>query len=272
MITYKYNYRSREKSRRFRPAVESFESRELMSYAALFSAINRTPELTQAAFSNAAAQSAITSQVHQNVTSMQVGPHGITPFATAIQYALNTLYPTGTPQPTPHEVVRQTFVVKLTGEYIVGPPRFNDQSFQISFKSQGMSNQSFHIWSLMSTFFPKDLSQGTITGLMTIHPKNEDVTNSLSEIDLVGDPNYLFHGLPTHFTWTSDTASSGVYFPNNGPPTVGNGTGAGTMDIHYTPGGALRQRATGGGRVAIVLQGLINTSGVTGSLGSPASH
>jgi hypothetical protein len=254
------------------PKVEGLESREMLSYGALLAAVNHTPAITQAAFTNAAAQSKFMSNIHKNVTTLQVGPNGVTPFQTAIQYALNQLYPSEDPQPVPHEVVRQSLVVKLTGEYIVGPPRFNDQSFQIAIKAQGTSNQSYKQWALMSVFFPKSASQGTITGLMALHPKNEDITGSVLELDLTGDPNYLFHGLPTHFTWIADTASSGAYFNNAGPISVGNGMGAGTLDVHYIPGGPLRRRATGGGKVAIVIQGLVASAGVNSSIQVPTTH
>ncbi len=271
LMMYSLDPKKRRRVRK-RPQVEGLESRELLSYGALLAAVNRTPAITQAAFSNAAAQSAYMSNIHQNVSSVQVGPNGITPFATAIQYALHKLYPPGDPQPLPHEVVRQSLVVKITGEYIVGPPRFSDQSFQIAIKAQGTSNQSFKQWALMSVFFPKNTAQGTITGLMALHPKNEDITGSVLELDLTGDPNHLFHGLPTHFTWIADSASSGAYFNNSGPISVGNGMGAGTIDVHYIPGGSLRNRATGGGRVAIVIQGLVASAGVNGSIQVPTTH
>ena len=259
--------RNRDKSR-LRPVVEGLEFRELLSIAAASSLHDtRAAMIAHPSIDHGSERSA----VRKPAFISPFGPHNLTPFPQAIAYSLATAYPPGNPQPTPHEVVRQTLVSKFTGTYIVGPPRFTNQAYQVVIKGQGMSNQSFHEYLQMSFFFPKNPATDPILGIADLIPKNVDITGSFNILDLSGDPNQptRFHGLPTHFTWTADSNSGGVYLFSNQP---GVGAGAGVLDIHFMPGGSLRKRATGGGKVAVVVQGVINTSGVVSDIQVPSSH
>ena len=51
--------------------------------------------------------------------------------AADVQQFVPYLYPAGTPQPTPAEVARESFVAKGVGEYTIGPGRFDTQSITI---------------------------------------------------------------------------------------------------------------------------------------------
>jgi hypothetical protein len=253
---------------RIRPIVEGLELRELLSIAPAISLHeSRAAIVSQTSFEHGSARS----DVRRPGFNSPFGPHNLTPFPQAIAYSLAAAYPPGTAQPTPHEVARQTLVSKFTGTYIVGPPRFTNQAYQVLIKAQGMSNQSFHEYLQMSFFYPKDPSSNQILGIADLIPKNVDITGSFNILDLTGDPFQPTrpNGLPTHFTWTADPNSGGVYLFSNQP---GVGAGAGVLDIHFMPGGPLRKRATGGGRVAVVVQGVINTSGVVSDIQVPSTH
>lgn len=253
---------------RYRPVFEGLETRELLSIAPTISLHETRAAMID---NNSIDHGSARSESRRPALISPFGPHNLTPFPQAIAYSLATAYPPGTPQPTPHEVVRQTLVSKFTGTYIVGPPRFNNQAYQVVIKGQGMSNQSFHEYLQMSFFYPKDPSSNQILGIADLIPKNVDITGSFNILDLTGDPFQPTrpNGLPTHFTWTADPNSGGVYLFSNQP---GVGAGAGVLDIHFMPGGPLRKRATGGGRVAVVVQGVINTSGVVSDIQVPSTH
>ena len=68
------------------------------------------------------------------------GKHYPTP---DVQQFVPLLYPSGTPQPTPAEVQRESFVVKGMGRYTIGPGRFDTQTLSIhGYGKQGTSNIS----------------------------------------------------------------------------------------------------------------------------------
>lgn len=261
------NDRNRRKQARLKPSVEGLETRDLMSVAPLLGNLSSAAATQNAAFVAAENRSQYLASIPSRATTVQIGPHGITPFQTAIGQALEELYPPGSPQPTPHEIVRQTLIAKFTGSYILGPPRFTNQAFQIAIKGSGGSNQSFHNSILMGSFIPRSLTKGTISGVASIMPKNIAETGSMLVLDLTGNPNYLFHGLPTHYTWTADSNSGGIYLAG-----AGFNIGTGTLDIHFIPNGKLRSRAFGGGKVQIVVQGIINTGGVFSDIQIPGAH
>src|SRR5262249_20915741 len=69
-------------------------------------------------------------------------------------------------------------------------------------------------------------------------------------LDLTADPAQRFQGLPTHFTWTVNGASGGVWTA---------ATGEGTLDVHYTVTGGTRGEFPRG-KVTIVVQGRVVTN------------
>jgi hypothetical protein len=263
------NKHGQERSRRspkFAPKLEGMEKRELLSYTAVVGGYAKAMAAVNAAFARAQSNSAQAQAAASTSTfNPPASPKG-TPLQTSIDFALSQFQKINGLTPTQHEIARETIVSKFQSEYIVGPPRFTNQSFQIAIKGAGGSNQSFHMNVQMAVFMPKTPGE-PITGVAALMPKNIAETGSVAVLDLVGDPNSLFHGLPTHFTWTSDSNSGGVYLFGGGA-----GTGYGTLDIHYSPSGKLRQRATGGGNATVVVQGLINTGGVFSPIQVVGAH
>ena len=64
--------------------------------------------------------------------------------------------------------------------------------------------------------------------------KNYSNTGNLLILDLQGNLQSLFHGVPTQLTWTVNSGSAG---------TFSGSTGQGTGQVLYTPGGRLPHRA-----------------------------
>jgi hypothetical protein len=159
-------------------------------------------------------------------------------------------------QLTPHEVARQTFVAKFIGPYTIGPGRFTDQASQVFVLGTGGSNQSLHM-NLQMGFFPPADPTGTTTGVAALFPKNVAQTGSLLALGLAGPARGNLRGIPTHFTWTVDSNSGGLYL------AAGDfGTGQGTLDIRLIPGGKVPQGASGAGEAIVVVRGLVNTGGM----------
>jgi hypothetical protein len=166
---------------------------------------------------------------------------------------------------TPHEVRRQSFVARFKGDYLVGPGRTTDQAAQLTSLGYGGGNQSFHWWSNMRIVLPKD-PNAPVTGVIYIVSWNVGTSGTQLFLDLTGDPSSEVHGLPTHYTWTVDPASSGIY-----SGAAGYGTGQGTLDIKFFPEGRAQAPASQKGQLQFSVNGLIDTSGnfnVLGVLGN----
>lgn len=159
-------------------------------------------------------------------------------------------------QPTPHELRREAFSARYQGTYTIGPGRFTDQAEQIFFVGAGNSSAFRHANMQMDFFIPVNPS-GTITGQVSMFVKNYSNTGNLLILDLQGNMQSLFHGVPTQFTWTVNGSSAG---------TFSGSTGQGTGQILYTPGGRLPDRATGAGHFGVVFTGMIDTTGVSSPL------
>ena len=176
-----------------------------------------------------------------------------------------------TPVPTAHELIRETYHAGLRGSYNVGPGRFTNQSAQVSSIGAGGSNQSFHLDYQMRIVIPKDPTAST-TGVIALFPWNVATTGTVLILDLTADPTSVSSatGLPTHYTWTVDPASGGIY-SNAG----GYGTGSGTLDMSFSHPVKGRGAVSQTGQVAIKIAGLINTGGVfnvIGNVGNIAKH
>jgi hypothetical protein len=215
----------RIRRRRLSPAVERLETVELMSVVPIYMA-------------------------HQMGHSRTVSP---------LAPAAITSSETG--QPTPHELARQRFVANANGPFVTGPGRFTDQLLQGSIEASGTSNQSLNLVLRMGFFVPTDPTRPT-TGVAALIPRNVSTTGSTLILDLTAAPGSGTNALPTHFTWTVDPSSGGLY-----TNAAGLGMGQGTLDVHYRPGGKGTRRAFPAGRAAVVVKGMINTGGVFSDIG-----
>ncbi len=170
---------------------------------------------------------------------------------------------TAAEQPTPHELAREHFVGKIAAHFDVGPGRFTDQAASIFFLGQGGSTMASHTNLQMIVFTPTDLVNGTITGQAAFTGRNIGSTGNVLGFDLMGDPQSLVHGLPTHFTWMVNGSSGGLF---------SGSSGQGTLDIHYVPGGKIPQRAFAAGKAFITVQGMVNVVGIYNNLAAPGNR
>jgi hypothetical protein len=212
-----------------------------------------------------------------------------------VQQFVPLLYPPGTPQPTPAEIQRESFVIKGQGRYTIGPGRFDTQTIAIhGYGKPATSNLSRKIHFQYGVFEPRDPTQA-VTGVMSLVGGNFLQNGSLLIIDLQGPTGTEVNGLPTHLFWvpdanaTSATAFAGTgatlpgyaNFPANyflpsgalapppgspdglGPPTSVNNwnMGLGTVTFQYVPDRHPVPGSLGSGTVIIVLKGLLNYSG-----------
>jgi hypothetical protein len=212
--------------------------------------------------------------------------------AADVQQFVPVLYPPGTPQPTPAEVERESFVNKSVGRYVVGPGRFDTQTLTIfgSAKKSG-SNLSHRTRVQYLIFEPTDPSK-PVYGEFNILAA--DALNSGDNIilDVQGPTGTEVNGLPTHLYWVHDI-SSGVGFTGTGTPLPGtanfpgnyiNSVGApanpppgpngpapssvdnwnmgfGDITFKYIPDAHPLPGTLGSGQVIVIAKGLLNYSG-----------
>lgn len=164
--------------------------------------------------------------------------------------------------PSPHEAAKQRFIAKLTGTFETAPGRYQKQPLQGVVLTSGGSNQSLHLQSQMQFFTYSDPTLPP-NGQINLAAKNIGSSGNQLVLDLTAGPTLLSHGLPTHFTWTVNGASGGVWQ---------GATGQGTVDVVY--------RVTGQGlpgylkgRANIVAQGQVVTNhGLTLDTALPGSR
>jgi hypothetical protein len=219
-------------------------------------------------------------------------PGGHPPAADVAQF-VPVLYPQGTPQPTPPEIQRQSFVSKSIGRYTIGPPRFNTQSITIhGYGKPSSSNVSLKSHFQYILFEPSNPSN-PVYGEFNILAGNTLQSGAYLLLDVQGPTGTEVNGLPTHLYWTHDL-SSGVVFvgtgyklpasenfpgsyvnsqgqpanpppgaPSGGPPSRVNNYNMGFGDItfRYIPDRHPQAGTLGSGRVIVVARGLLNTSG-----------
>jgi hypothetical protein len=148
--------------------------------------------------------------------------------------------------PTPQELAKQRFAARLSGTFETAQGRYQQQPLQGLVLTTGGSNQSLRLQSQMQFFTYTDPSLPP-NGQINLSAKNVGNTGNMLLLDLTADPTSLSHGLPSHFTWTVNGASGGVWT---------GATGQGTLDVHYTVTGSSR----GGylkGKAIVVAQGLV---------------
>jgi hypothetical protein len=212
--------------------------------------------------------------------------------AADVQQFVPLLYPPGTPQPTPAEIARESFVAKAVGRYTLGPPRFDTQSSTIhGYGRSATSNLSRAMHFQYVVFEPSDPSQ-PVTGTMNFLGQNFLQQGTQFILDLMGPTGTEVDGLPTHLYWAHDSASAAPssgngaglpaygnfppnYFTASGvltsplsqglPPTsVANwNLGAGDATFKYVPDKRPVPGSLGSGTVYLVFRGLLNYSGAT---------
>ncbi len=170
--------------------------------------------------------------------------------------------------PTPREVKRQTFTATWEGEYIVGPPTFSDRASRIYFHAVSGGSNAFLKGKFQMLVFPPANPDATptpgdpyanqVTGLAALFPQNWLQSGAELLLDLNSTPGLVSNpsnALPTHMTWTYDTASGGPF-----AAPAGFTQGTGTMNIKYMPDAHPQPHTLGSGRFIVQFQGLINYS------------
>jgi hypothetical protein len=215
------------------------------------------------------------------------------PSAADVQQFVPVLYPPGTPQPTPAEIQRQSFVLKSLGRYTIGPPRFNTQAITIhGYGKPSTSNVSLKSHFQYILFEPSNPSQ-PVYGVFNMLAGSTLQSGANIILDVQGPTGTEVNGLPTHLYWAHDI-SSGVVFtgsgytlpasnnfpanyinsqglPSNPPPgSPGGGAptsinnwnlGYGDITFKYVPDARPQAGTLGSGKVIVVARGLLNTSG-----------
>jgi hypothetical protein len=160
--------------------------------------------------------------------------------------------------PSPHEAARQRFAARLVGSFVTAPGRYQKQPLQGLLLTTGSSNQSLHLQSQMQFFTYSDPTLPP-NGQINMATRNNSTSGSQLVLNLTADPTSLVHGLPSHFTWTVDASSGGVWQ---------NATGQGTLDVVYRVKGQTRGFLDGG--ASVVVQGqIISNHGLTLNLSLP---
>jgi hypothetical protein len=217
--------------------------------------------------------------------------------AADVQQFVPVLYPPGTPQPTPAEVQRESFVNKTVGRYEIGPGRFDTQTLTIfGHAKQSGSNQSHRTRVQYLIFEPKDPAK-PVYGEFNILAADSLNSGDNIILDVQGPTGTEVHGLPTHLYWVHDI-SSGVGYTGTGTPLPGtanfpvnyiNSVGApanpppgpngpapssvdnwnlgfGDLTFKYVPDPHPVPGTLGSGQVIVVAKGLLNYSGAQSAI------
>jgi hypothetical protein len=172
------------------------------------------------------------------------------------------LNPTGTP--TPHEQVRQNFVIKLKGFFTVGLGRTTTQAQMVFLKFQdGTSPYSLHVYGKMGLVTLKDPT-APITGSTTVFDKDIN-SNTVIGLDLTGNPQDVDrHGRPTLLNFVTDVnISSGIFV---------EAVSQGTVKIQYSPGGRHPGGTFSNGQAVVVVRGTAYTLGTSNVIRVPSSR
>ena len=171
-----------------------------------------------------------------------------------------------TPIPTTREIARQHYSGVFQGSFLVGPGQYTDQAATIRIEASGHSNQSYNANMQMILLTPLDQVNGSTTGAASIAARNVATSGTSLILNLAAPPATSRGGLPTSGTWTVSNGSGGAYIAA-GP----FGNGSGTFKIRYVANGNVPQGAHHAGRVVVVLQGQVYSSGVTNPVFGPAN-
>lgn len=227
-------------SHRRRPVVEGLEARDLPSPNGLIGKRAPGPFLNPKI-------------IQQSVELLYTGPNATTPMT-----------------PTPQEVRRETITAQWTGQYIVGPPTFSDRASTIYFHAVDGGSNAFLKGKFQMVLYPPANPDATpnpgdpyanqTAGVAGLIPQNFLQSGALLILDVNTTPGLVSNApdsLPTHLTWTFDTASGG---PFTAPAGFTQGTG--TLDIKYLPNRVPLAHTKGSGTMIVTFQGLINYSGL----------
>jgi hypothetical protein len=218
--------------------------------------------------------------------------------AADVQQFVPILYPPGTPQPTPFEVARESFVNKSLGRYVVGPGRFDTQTITIhGYGKPSTSNLSHKMHFQFLIFEPKDPSK-PVYGEVNLLAGNTLSSGASIILDVQGPTGTEVSGLPTHLFWVHDI-SSGTTFTGSGTPLPATGNfpgnylnnvgapanpapgspgggapssvdnwnlGFGDATFKYIPDPHPLPGTLGSGTVIAVFRGLLNYSGAQSSI------
>jgi hypothetical protein len=228
----------------WKPAIELFERRELLSLVTDVMAVNHNAAINSpkvramlAGVSGPNANTATSSNPSPSITSTASGA-GFVPSAKSIALPQNQGYqppanpgynlilqPTGTA--TPAEVKRQLFTAVYRGPYVISAGSFSSQAFQVFIRGAGTASSMLHSDIQMRLAVPTDKSLQT-TGAAGIFDRNLN-SNTVLGLDLATPiTNVDSNGRPDHInSVTLDVnASAGVY---------DEAFAQGVIDIHYYP-------------------------------------
>jgi hypothetical protein len=254
-------------------ALEGLESRELLSYAALFA---------RAALRSAGAPAHIdfpstqpsttgassTAQIAADTTTAAATSGGLPRRIPPILKALaQIVYPPGTPQPTNRELVRQAVSANFSGDYSAGPGRFSDQAMTINLTAFGGANFSFHT-NLTGVLYTPVSTSSTAVGLITLFPRNVLTSGAEFSYDMTGT-GYDQHGLPNVFSVVADQGLSGGIPLSSGQSPGSPDRTAGIVNIHFFPETA--HNGISSGKFYLTLRALQYTSGTINPIGVPGN-
>jgi hypothetical protein len=220
------------------------------------------------------------------------------PPAMDVQQFVPVLFPPGTPQPTPAEIQRESFVNKAVGRYTIGPGRFDTQAISIHGYGKKSGSNVSHTTRFQYLIFEPTNPSKPVTGAMFIMASNITMSGAYLALDLEGPTGTEVNGLPSHLFWTNDLGSgatftgTGITFPgssnfpgnyinsqgapaNPAPGTPGGGApssvdnwnmGFGDVTFNYVPDAHPAAGTLGSGTVIVVTRGLLNTSGAQSTI------
>lgn len=246
--------------RRFRPAMDGMERRELLSgLAAALASRHAALHASAAAGNGGSGGSGSGGSQGGGGSAVAVnGPNGTTLTTGAPnQY----LQPTGTP--ARHERARQAFAFKFAGAFVQGPGRYSDEATLVHVKGVGSSTFFLHGDIQIGAITPTDPARPT-SGAATSFDRNINA-NSVFGLDMTGSTADVdAAGRPTHFTAATDTNLSAGIFAE-APSTA-------TVDIKYFPDGKAHPKGFSAGRATVVIRGFVYSLGVANIEGSPLSR
>src|SRR5262249_34563960 len=124
-----------------------------------------------------------------------------------VQQFVPILYPAGTPQPTPAEVQRESFLAKGIGRYTIGPGRFSTQAISIHGYGKSMTrHQPRKMPSQSGIFEPRPPTQavpGPLNLVGGIFLQNSPALI----LDFIGPTGSEVGALPTRLYWITDPNS-----------------------------------------------------------------
>ncbi|SIO31643.1 hypothetical protein SAMN05444166_3732 [Singulisphaera sp. GP187] len=231
-----------------RPLVEQIESRELPSailVANIAAAMRRAHQ----------APSATLGVPPFNSTPQQFGDH----------FENLLVSPDPNAVPTAREQRRESFRARFTdGSYGIGPGRFSNEASHTYLRAIGMSNQMLNSNMQFAFVQSKDLTKPP-AGEMSIFDKNISTGNQLGFFAIAEPGAVDRKGRPTRFLIYQKDVNQAASFYDQG-------TGVGTIDVHYYPQKTSRQGKFESGRFNLVVRAQVYNLGTTAILTNAYSN